>query len=131
MRWLLVHPSSLMYSEIFLRLEPLGLEAIATAAAVKRACPGCFVFLGGHSVSFIARDVLEQADGAVDAVVRSEGETAVAPLLEAVTDGGSASATTWRPAATSCCAIPRSSTGGPAWACVTCSRHGGDRGRGA
>jgi hypothetical protein len=31
MRVLLVHPSALMYSEIFLRLEPLGLERVATA----------------------------------------------------------------------------------------------------
>ena len=29
MRVLLVHPSALMYSEIFLRLEPLGLERVA------------------------------------------------------------------------------------------------------
>ena len=31
MRVLLVHPSPLMYSEIYLRLEPLGLERVATA----------------------------------------------------------------------------------------------------
>ena len=129
MRLLLVHPSSLMYSEIFLRLEPLGLErvagaareaghevrvvdlqvfsradlaaemasfqpgaigvslnylanvpeAIEIAAAAKQAVPGCFVFFGGHSVSFIAEDVLAQAEGSVDAVVRGEGETAIAP----------------------------------------------------
>jgi magnesium-protoporphyrin IX monomethyl ester (oxidative) cyclase len=138
MRLLLVHPSALMYSEIFLRLEPLGLERVAGAARaaghdvrvvdlqvfshgelrraaqafrpqamgvslnylanipeaigiarqVKRAFPGCFVFFGGHSVSFVAEDVLEQARGAVDAVVRGEGEPAVGPLLEAVRDGG-------------------------------------------
>ncbi|MER6978305.1 hopanoid C-3 methylase HpnR [Streptomyces carpinensis] len=138
MRVLLVHPSALMYSEIFLRLEPLGLERVAAAArdaghqvqvvdlqvlrhrdlrrlvhsfrpqvlgfslnylanipeaidlsrAVKQALPGCFVFFGGHSVSFVADDVLRQAQGAVDAVVRGEGEPAMAPLLEAVRDGG-------------------------------------------
>ena len=138
MRLLLVHPSSLMYSEIFLRLEPLGLErvagaareaghevrvvdlqvfswadlaaemasfqpgaigvslnylanvpeAIEIAAAAKQAVPGCFVFFGGHSVSFIAEDVLAQAEGSIDAVVRGEGETAIAPLLEAIRDGG-------------------------------------------
>ncbi|MCH0564498.1 MULTISPECIES: hopanoid C-3 methylase HpnR [unclassified Streptomyces] len=138
MRLLLVHPSALMYSEIFLRLEPLGLERVAGAAReaghevrivdlqvfgpseldaeiaafrpeafgvslnylanipeaieiahrVKAAVPGCFVFFGGHSVSFVAPDVLEQAQGAVDAVVRGEGEPAVVPLLEAVRDGG-------------------------------------------
>src|SRR5436190_20077321 len=32
MRVLLVHPGPLMYSEIFLRLEPLGLERVASAA---------------------------------------------------------------------------------------------------
>ncbi|MEU0337817.1 hopanoid C-3 methylase HpnR [Streptomyces bobili] len=138
MRLLLVHPSALMYSEIFLRLEPLGLERVAGAAraaghevrivdlqvtgtrelarefssfrpdalgvslnylanipeaiglahAAKRADPGCFVFFGGHSVSFVAEDVLAQAEGAVDAVVRGEGEPAVAPLLAALRDGG-------------------------------------------
>src|ERR1044071_1836630 len=31
MRVLLVHPSPLMYSEIYLKLEPLGLERVATA----------------------------------------------------------------------------------------------------
>ncbi|MBM9506262.1 hopanoid C-3 methylase HpnR [Actinacidiphila acididurans] len=138
MRLLLVHPSALMYSEIFLRLEPLGLERVAGAArdaghevrivdlqvsdgrelarefatfrphamgvslnylanipeaiglarAAKGAAPHCFVFFGGHSVSFVAEDVLEQAEGAVDAVVRGEGEPAVVPLLEALRDGG-------------------------------------------
>jgi hopanoid C-3 methylase len=137
MRLLLVHPSSLMYSKIFLRLEPLGLERVAAAAreaghevrvvdlqvcsgrelsaelaefrpealgislnylanipeaveisaAVKRSLPGCFVFFGGHSVSFIADDVLAQAEGSVDAVIRGEGETAVGPLLAACRDG--------------------------------------------
>ena len=138
MRVLLVHPSALMYSEIFLRLEPLGLERVAGAARdgghdvrvvdlqvcshadltsalasfqpeamgvslnylanipeaieisrqAKRAAPGCFVFFGGHSVSFIATDVLQQAEGSVDAVVRGEGETAIGPLLDAIRDGG-------------------------------------------
>ncbi|MFG3496618.1 hopanoid C-3 methylase HpnR [Streptomyces sp. NPDC047886] len=138
MRVLLVHPSALMYSEIFLRLEPLGLERVAAAARdaghevrvvdlqvlsratldrelsafapealgislnylanipeaieiarqAKAALPGCFVFFGGHSVSFIADHVLDQAGGAVDAIVRGEGEPAVAPLLQAARDGG-------------------------------------------
>lgn len=140
MRVLLVHPSALMYSEIFLRLEPLGLERVAGAAReaghevrmidlqvtarseltrelrsfrpealgislnylanipeaiglaeeAKRAVPGCFVFLGGHSVSFVAEQVLEQAEGSVDAVVRGEGEPAIGPLLAAAGEGGGA-----------------------------------------
>jgi hopanoid C-3 methylase len=36
MRVLLVHPSALMYSEIFLRLEPLGLERVAAASLAAR-----------------------------------------------------------------------------------------------
>ena len=31
MRVLLVHPSPLLFSEIYLRLEPLGLERVAAA----------------------------------------------------------------------------------------------------
>ena len=137
MRTLLVHPSGLMYSEIFLRLEPLGLERVAGAAraaghqvrlldlqvfsrdemarelrdfapdavgfslnylanvpevidlarAVKAARPDCFVFAGGHSVSFIARHVLDQAEGVIDAIVRGEGEAIIARLLAAAPDG--------------------------------------------
>jgi hopanoid C-3 methylase HpnR len=138
MRVLLVHPSPLMYSEIFLRLEPLGLERVAGAARaaghdvrvvdlqifaheelerelgdfqpeaigfglnylanvpevldlaklVKRRLPSCFVFAGGHSVSFIAKHVLEQAGGALDAVVRGDGELITPLLLAAARDGG-------------------------------------------
>jgi magnesium-protoporphyrin IX monomethyl ester (oxidative) cyclase len=135
---LFVHPSALLYSEIFLRLEPLGLERVAGAARaaghdvrivdlqvfssgdlqreieqfepqaigfglnylanvpevldlarlIKQHRPQCFVFVGGHSVSFIAGHILEQADGTIDAVVRGEGEVAVPLLLEACLDGG-------------------------------------------
>ncbi|MER6618517.1 hopanoid C-3 methylase HpnR [Streptomyces xantholiticus] len=138
MRVMLVHPSALMYSEIFLRLEPLGLERVAAAARnvghevrvvdlqvlsrslldremaefapealglslnylanvpeaieiahqAKAMLPECFVFLGGHSISFIAEHVLEQADGTVDAIVRGEGEPALPFLLDAARDGG-------------------------------------------
>jgi magnesium-protoporphyrin IX monomethyl ester (oxidative) cyclase len=138
MRTLFVHPSALLYSEIFLRLEPLGLERVAGAArasghevriidlqvfshddlwrevreyrpevvafglnylanipevihlsrAIKQRLPDCYIFVGGHSVSFIAGHVLEQADGAIDAVLRGEGEVATPLLLEAFRDGG-------------------------------------------
>ena len=137
MRTLLVHPSGLMYSEIFLRLEPLGVERVAGAARagghdvrlldlqifshddlarelrefrpeavgfglnylanvpevidlahlVKTMLPGCFVFAGGHSVSFIASHILAQAGGAIDAVVRGEGEVITPMLLDAARDG--------------------------------------------
>jgi hopanoid C-3 methylase HpnR len=130
---LFVHPSRLMYSEIYLRLEPLGLELVAAAARAaghdaslldlqifghedyfralaldppgavafslnylanvpealdlaretRRLLPGCFIFCGGHSASFIARDLLAHAPGAFDCVVRGEGEGVVGPLLDA------------------------------------------------
>src|ERR1043165_9626780 len=133
MRVLLVHPSPLMYSEIYLKLEPLGLERVATAVRaaghdvrlldlqifdhrdlarelddfapdavgfsvnylanvpevvglageVKRRRPGALVFAGGHSVSFIAPEVLDHARDGLDCVVRGEGEIITPRLLEA------------------------------------------------
>ncbi|MEX5637341.1 hopanoid C-3 methylase HpnR [Parafrankia sp. FMc2] len=130
MRVLLVHPSALMYSEIFLRLEPIGLErvgaallrhghdvriidlqteqtksylgalrrfqpecvmfglnylanvpeVITLAKQAKAVLPGCLVVAGGHSVSFIARHLLDTCQEAIDAVARGEGET-VAPRI--------------------------------------------------
>lgn len=138
MRLLLVHPSPLMYSELYLRLEPLGLERIAAAArsaghnvrlldlqifrhrdyarvletfrpeavgfslnylanvpeaidlaiGAKRLLPHGFVFVGGHSASFIAPELLEHARGAIDCVVRGEGEAITPELLQAVGDRG-------------------------------------------
>ena len=136
MRLLLVHPGPLMYSEIYLRLEPLGLERVggaaraaghdvrlldlqifpqrdylrtlddfrpdavgfslnylanvpevlALSAETKRRRGGCFVFAGGHSASFIAPEILDHAGGAVDRVVRGEGETITPQVLEAIGD---------------------------------------------
>ncbi len=138
MKLLCVHPSPLMYTRVFLRLEPLGLELVAGAArgaghevriidlqveqhdayfrllrrfgpdavcfsgnylanvpeiidlarATRERLPHCFIFVGGHSVSFIARDILAHAEGAIDCVLRGEGEAAVAELLVAWRDGG-------------------------------------------
>jgi hopanoid C-3 methylase len=142
MRVLLVHPSALMYSEIFLRLEPLGLERVAAALLadghdvrlmdlqvyrqsdlerqvaafqpeavgfslnylanvpevvslatwLKTVLPECLVFAGGHSVSFVAEHVLEQADGAIDVVLKGEGETGAPALLARAADGAVAEA---------------------------------------
>ncbi|MHB2023536.1 MAG: hopanoid C-3 methylase HpnR [Mycobacteriales bacterium] len=140
MRLLLVYPSPLMYSELYVRLEPLGLERVASAALAaghevalidlqthprrdytnllasfapqavgfcgnylanvpeifdlaheaKAADRSIFVFVGGHSASFIAETLLEQGAGAIDAVARGEGETVTPALLAAVPDGPSA-----------------------------------------
>lgn len=136
MKVLYVHPSALMYSEVYLRLEPLGLELVAEAtrraghevrlldlqsfrrrdymrllddwrpdavgislnylanipeavelAAVARArLPECFIFAGGHSASFTAREILEHAAGAIDCVVRGEGEEVAPRLMEMAAD---------------------------------------------
>jgi magnesium-protoporphyrin IX monomethyl ester (oxidative) cyclase len=138
MRVLLVHPSPLLYSELYLRLEPLGLERVADAVrtaghevrlldlqvfdhadyarevaefrpravgfslnylanvpevidlakSTKARWPGVFVFVGGHSASFIAAELLEHAGGAIDAVVRGEGEAITPRLLEAAGERG-------------------------------------------
>jgi hopanoid C-3 methylase HpnR len=136
MRILLVHPSRLMISEVFLCLEPIGLERVGAAAvaaghevrildlqifhqrdyfrelesfrpdavafsvnylanvpevldlakATRRALPECFIFAGGHSVSFVAAEVLAHSEGALDCVLRGEGELSIAPLLDAIGD---------------------------------------------
>jgi hopanoid C-3 methylase HpnR len=122
-----------MYSRVFLRLEPLGLELVAQAvrraghevrlldlqtfahrdyfrvldawrpqavgfslnylanipevldlaAATRARSPECLVFAGGHSASFTAREILEHAAGAIDCVVRGEGEVITPDLLAA------------------------------------------------
>lgn len=134
MRVLFVHPGPLLYTKVFLRLEPLGLELVAAAArraghdvrildlqveshadyhrmvaswhpetiafscnylanvpeivdlakATKLAAPGCFICVGGHSASFVAATILDHATGAVDCVMKGEGEASIAALLDAV-----------------------------------------------
>src|SRR5262252_3185810 len=134
MRVLAGHPGPLMYTKIFLRLEPLGLELGAAAIrlaghearlidlqaashadyfglvddwqpdVVAFSCnylanvpevvdlakltrerrPQTFVFVGGHSASFTAQELLEHAAGAIDCILKGEGEASVAELLEAV-----------------------------------------------
>jgi hopanoid C-3 methylase HpnR len=138
MRLLAIHPSGLMYTRVFLTLEPLGLELVAgaarvaghdvrivdlqvespsrlwrlidrwrpdavclggnylanvpeiidTAKAIKIRLPGCFVFVGGHSASFVAADLLAHGAGAIDCVIKGEGEAAVPRLLRVIQEGG-------------------------------------------
>jgi magnesium-protoporphyrin IX monomethyl ester (oxidative) cyclase len=125
-----------MYSEIYLRLEPLGLERVAAAVReaghevrlldlqifshkdyfrevetfapqaigfslnylanvpevldlarqTRQRHPDCFIFSGGHSGSFIAAELIEHGAGALDCVVRGEGELITPKLLEAIGD---------------------------------------------
>src|SRR5579864_2723991 len=136
MKVLFVHPSPLMYSEIYLRLEPLGLELVAQSARkaghevrlldlqvfrhrdyfrlledfkpeaigfslnylanipevvdlakeTRRRLPKCFIFAGGHSASFTAKEILAHAEGAIICVVRGEGEAITPSVLEAADD---------------------------------------------
>src|SRR5690349_8983493 len=124
MRVLFVHPGPLLYTRVFLRLEPLGLELVAEAARraghavmlidlqveshddyrrliadwrphfiafscnylanvpeivdlsreTKSRLPRCFICVGGHSASFTASAIVEHGDGAIDCVLKGEGE---------------------------------------------------------
>jgi hopanoid C-3 methylase len=138
MRLLAVHPGPLMYTKVFLRLEPLGLELVAAAALrhghqialidlqveqhndlfrllgsfrpdvvafscnylanvpetidlakeLKSRRPGTYIVVGGHSASFIPRALLDHGDGAIDCVLKGEGEAVLPLLLSALASGG-------------------------------------------
>src|SRR5262245_43355690 len=142
MRVLFVHPGPLLYTKVFLRLEPLGLELVAEAArrrghetklidlqveshadyhhmiaqwrpelvafscnylanvpeivdlakATKATLPRCFICVGGHSASFIAHAIVEHGQGAIDCVLKGEGEVGIVKLLDAIEEDRSAAA---------------------------------------
>jgi len=123
-----------MYTKIFLRLEPLGLELVAEAVRraghevylidlqverhkdyfaileswqpdvvgfscnylanvpeildlakrTKERSPKSFVLVGGHSASFIATELLAHGAGAIDCVLKGEGEAALPLLLDVI-----------------------------------------------
>ncbi|MFY9983551.1 MAG: hopanoid C-3 methylase HpnR [Chthoniobacterales bacterium] len=133
MKLLAVHPSCLMYSKIYLRLEPLGLELVAAACqeaghevriidlqaethrdyfrivdqwqpdviayscnylanvpeildlakATRTKLPRSLIVVGGHSASFTAQELLEHGGGALDCILKGEGEPVMTALLEA------------------------------------------------
>src|SRR6266567_6471600 len=137
MKVLGVHPGPLMYTKIFLRLEPLGLELVAAAARAsghevrlidlqveghdafsrlvaawrpdviafscnylanvpeivelaKRAkalVPRTMICVGGHSASFVASAIIEHGAGAIDCVLKGEGEAGLPALLAAIESG--------------------------------------------
>ena len=137
MRVFFVHPGPLTYAQIFLRLEPIGLELVAAAVrqaghavrlldlqvetrrayfrTVERWQPdvvafGCnylanvpeivdlaketkarfphvFICVGGHSASFTAAAMIEHSGGAIDCVLKGEGEATMALLLVAIENG--------------------------------------------
>ncbi|MFZ1803308.1 MAG: hopanoid C-3 methylase HpnR, partial [Nitrospira sp.] len=59
-------------------------EIVDLAKLTKKELPNSFVFVGGHSASFVAKDFLEHGNGAIDCVLKGEGEVAVPKLLMAV-----------------------------------------------
>jgi hopanoid C-3 methylase len=61
-------------------------EVVDLAKWIKTTAPGCLVFVGGHSVSFVAEHVLAHAEGAIDVVLKGEGETGAPALLAAAPD---------------------------------------------
>jgi hopanoid C-3 methylase HpnR len=137
MKVLGVHPGPLMYTKIFLRLEPLGLELVAQSAraaghdvwlidlqvethdafrrlvqkwrpdviafsgnylanipeivdlakSARALLPRAVICVGGHSASFAANAIIEHGDGAIDCVIKGEGEAAVPLLLAAIEAG--------------------------------------------
>ena len=58
-------------------------EVIDLAKATRRSLPEALIIVGGHSASFTADEILEHGAGAIDCVVKGEGEAGVPPLLEA------------------------------------------------
>lgn len=60
-----------------------GLAVINLAKAIKRIKPGVFIFLGGYTASFFAREVLENYSF-IDAVIRGDGEVPVLELCKAL-----------------------------------------------
>jgi hypothetical protein len=72
------HPDAVGFSVNYLANVP---EVIDLAKLIRKLLPKTFVFCGGHSISFIAGEVLAHGDGAIDAIVTGEGETTVPALL--------------------------------------------------
>jgi radical SAM superfamily enzyme YgiQ (UPF0313 family) len=60
-----------------------GLAVINLAKAIKRIKPGVFIFLGGYTASFFAREVLENYSF-IDAVIRGDGEVPILELCKAL-----------------------------------------------
>ena len=61
-------------------------EIVDVAKLTKQQLPNSVVFVGGHSASFVAEALLEHADGAIDCVLKGEGEGAIGPLLAAIAE---------------------------------------------
>ena len=62
-------------------------EIVDLAKATKARFPGIFICVGGHSASFTAAAIIAHGDGAIDCVLKGEGEAAMPLLLAAIEAG--------------------------------------------
>ena len=59
-------------------------EIVELAKATKARLPETYILVGGHSASFTAPEFLEHGEGAIDCVLKGEGEASFAELLTAI-----------------------------------------------
>src|SRR6516165_12414611 len=59
-------------------------EIVDLAKATRIRFPQTYICVGGHSASFTAASILEHGAGAIDCVLKGEGEAGMVNLLEAV-----------------------------------------------
>jgi hopanoid C-3 methylase HpnR len=62
-------------------------EIVDLAKATKTRFPQMFICVGGHSASFTAGSIIEHGAGAIDCVLKGEGEAGM-PMLLAAIEGG-------------------------------------------
>lgn len=78
MKW---QPDVVAFSLNYLANTP---EVIDLAKMSKQLVPSCYTVVGGHSASFIPRDILRHGGGSIDCVMRGEGEAGFPLLLKAL-----------------------------------------------
>src|SRR5262245_29219821 len=76
-----LRPDAIGFSCNYLANVP---EVVDLAKLTKRFIPRSTVFVGGHSSSFVASAMLEHAEGAIDCIMKGEGEASIGPLLYAI-----------------------------------------------
>ena len=65
-------------------ISPTSRRSSISPRRRKRSLPDTFICVGGHSASFTAEAILEHGAGAIDCVLKGEGEAALPPLLAAI-----------------------------------------------
>jgi anaerobic magnesium-protoporphyrin IX monomethyl ester cyclase len=63
-------------------ITPTLPDAVEFCALAKRVRPGCTTMIGGVHPTFMAEEVLRDADGAIDYVLAGEGELALRTFLQ-------------------------------------------------